>query len=489
MSSASDLSDGSPRSAGSTEAAEAPESEASTPRGPIDFEDPDLEAPPSCLGDGGLASLHTIAKFGSAFDGTIGSILQRLEALEGRVAGAETRIDAKIEEVNQKIDTLTHNIQGFAEDNAEAIAREREALEKYKADLKRKTKLSMEAVANSRQGAARAARRARERAAAAAARAEAERLAEAAAEAAADADVPPPPAPPPPEFGYRDDGTPRNPGAMRRWRWAMRKLKMRRVFARIPMGAAKADPNDSLGARLKKAEGALDDLLYRLGGVEAANGGPGDQALKDEMRRLGQRQDETRELVEALEDARVATTSRLDAVTSQTGDVSALAADTSVLVDQMVKLREGELTEARALEEKFPAMLERLETLARDAGYGTTLPRVKASTASNYLEIFAKDLLGEDHVISSEDDPVEDDGALYEADGLADDPRAKRVERLAWACHRLLEADRDGRAKASSDPTFAPNFAPLDAFVGRDNKPRTSVGPGGAVGLDRTSTS
>ena len=103
---------------------------------------------------------------------------------------------------------------------------------------------------------------------------------------------------PEPEFGYRSDGEPRNPEAMRRWHWALHQIKFRLFMNRLDLKGVKVQMRQSIAKRLEAAEQQLDNLVFRLG---TKGGADGDTGLKDELRVLNKRYENVRSQVEAIE--------------------------------------------------------------------------------------------------------------------------------------------------------------------------------------------
>lgn len=94
---------------------------------------------------------------------------------------------------------------------------------------------------------------------------------------------------------YRSDGQPRNPEAMKRWKWARHQIKFKLMMKRLKMTDVKVKMSDSLSHRLEKTEEVLDNLVFRLGGI--MEGSRESAGIRDELRVLNRRYEGVREQV------------------------------------------------------------------------------------------------------------------------------------------------------------------------------------------------
>ncbi|KAJ1450869.1 hypothetical protein M885DRAFT_34077 [Pelagophyceae sp. CCMP2097] len=192
----------------------------------------------TCLDEDVGAHLDQVADFSYSFEHLVKILVARLDGVNERVDALEARHSTETSELHLKIETLTHNIQGFTS-NAERQDAEMEEMATYRAKLV--------AQEEERQKQAVAQRVAAELA-------EAEGLAAPVEEVAVDQS----------SRVLRHDGTPRNADAMRRWRWAVAQLRFRSMMRHMDLKGAKVKAANSMGHRLEALETGLDDVLYKM---------------------------------------------------------------------------------------------------------------------------------------------------------------------------------------------------------------------------------
>ena len=186
----------------------------------------DEDAALTCVGGGAKAALGAIEAIAKQFEANraAAGILERLERLEKNDAEKSERLDR----MELQIESLSHNLSGVADDAARRAKEEAER-KQYKALLLGR---QLAGMAKIKAGAKAAAERARQRLAAA--RESGEEPVDLGA-------------------GFKADGAPRNPEAIKRWHWAFRQIKLKRKLAKL--GAdVRCAPRNSVAERLNAME-------------------------------------------------------------------------------------------------------------------------------------------------------------------------------------------------------------------------------------------
>ena len=114
--------------------------------------------------------------------------------------------------------------------------------------------------------------------------------------------------------------------------------------------------------------------------------------------------------------------------------------------------------------------------------------QVRASPTCAYLDDFWKELLGDSHPGTDEHAPEFGSGLFDMEDkreGAPGNTRALALERLAWACHRLLTLNEKGVDRSKDDFEFGRSFVPLKSVMkrgGDDGRPVAAAAGVGRVG-------
>ena len=370
----------------------------------------DDDAALTCVGDNAKGALGAIAQFAKQFEadrrklGAAGSILERLEALEQ----SDRDKGARLDKLETKLDSLSHNLSGFT-DNAARLAAEAEERAKYKEMLAERAVVGADKI----------------EAGAAAAKEQATLRRTAPADPV---DL---------GFGLREDGSPRRPDAMKRWFWAVRQIKIKMTLARL--GAdVRCAPRNSVAERLAAMAAVIGDLTNRIEYYEKENPAvvPEDHGeavarFAGEMSALAYRLDGHDDRVGGLGE-------RVDALGEQVravnGKVEQLQGDVAASIGGFDALQQAQA--ARGAPKDISEHLGTLEGLARDA-----VPEAQTWVP---LAAFVSDLVGAG-ALSDGAAEIDKDAALYATPTVCDPASAPRVERLAWACYRLLD---DGEVQA-----------------------------------------
>jgi len=372
--------------------------------------DMDDDAALTCVGDNAKGALGAIAQFAKQFEedrrklGAAGSILERLEALEQ----SDRDKGARLDKLEIKLDSLSHNLSGYT-DNAARLASEAEERAKYKEMLAERAVVGADKI---EAGAAEAKEKAMLRMTA-------------------------PADPVDLGFGFREDGSPRHPDAMKRWFWAVRQIKIKMTLARL--GAdVRCAPRNSVAERLAAMEDVIGDLTNRIEYYEKENPAvvPEDHSeavarFAGDMSALAYRLDGHDDQVGGLGE-------RVDAlgetVRAVDGKMEQLQGDVAASIGGLDALQQAQA--ARGAPKDISEQLGTLEGLARDA-----VPEAQKWVP---LAAFVSDLVGAG-ALSDGAAEIDKDAALYATPTVCDLESAPRVERLAWACYRLLD---DGEIQA-----------------------------------------
>jgi len=364
----------------------------------------DEDAALTCVGGGAKAALGAIEAIAKQFEAnrTAAGILERLEKLERADAEKSERLDR----MELQIESLSHNLSGVADDAARRAKEEAER-KQYKALLLGR---QLAGMAKIKAGAKAAAERARQRLAAA--RESGEEPVDLGA-------------------GFKADGAPRNPEAIKRWHWAFRQIKLKRKLAKL--GAdVRCAPRNSVAERLKAMEELVGNLRNRIEYYEkqeetrAEAPGP-DADTQNAMLRLEYQLEKQAEQTQGLGE-------RVDGIDERLREVSTnveqLSGDVASSIEGLGALREAQL--ANSTPKDITQEVQTLEGLARDA-----VPIIEGRAP---LIAFVSDLVGEAALEDAAADTAED-AALFTKPTICDAASAPSVERLAWACYRLLDSD------------------------------------------------
>ena len=364
----------------------------------------DDDAALTCVGGGAKAALGAIEAIAKQFEANraAAGILERLEKLERADAEKSERLDR----MELQIESLSHNLSGVADDAARRAKEEAER-KQYKALLLGR---QLAGMAKIKAGAKAAAERARQRLAAA--RESGEEPVDLGA-------------------GFKADGAPRNPEAIKRWHWAFRQIKLKRKLAKL--GAdVRCAPRNSVAERLKAMEELVGNLRNRIEYYEkqeetrAESPGP-DADTQNAMLRFEYQLEKQAEQTQGLGE-------RVDGIDGRLREVSTnveqLSSDVASSIEGLGALREAQL--ANSTPKDITQEVQTLEGLARDA-----VPIIEGRAP---LIAFVSDLVGEAALQDAAADTGED-AALFVKPTICDAASAPSVERLAWACYRLLDSD------------------------------------------------
>ena len=195
--------------------------------------------------------------------------MDHVENVNERLHEVEHTCETRISSLETAMTNLAHNIQGF-DDAQEKLQAELEKRNKYRETLHQKTSSTLAEPAAAGDVAAQSP-------AAVAAPGEPARSA-----------VPQSVAAPTFEPGMRADGTKRNKAAMKRWRWAMSRLRFKFMMGRLSLTGVKVGADQSIGSRISKLEAEMDNMRYQYEMSSSKSGeDPGlGKALKEQVRLL-----------------------------------------------------------------------------------------------------------------------------------------------------------------------------------------------------------